>query len=132
MIEQTNGLTERINQTLSRSLIKVVSEDQDDWDKKLDSIIFGYRVAKQRTTGYSPFFMLYHREPRLPIDIELMSDTNAGDDADMDDYIAAMLSVRNNLKPEAMKNIEKSQQDQKYYYDKKHGCQVCIYAWLVM
>ena len=32
---QTNGLTERFNQTL-RSLIEFVNKNQDDWDEKLD------------------------------------------------------------------------------------------------
>jgi len=126
-IEQTNGLTERLNQTLSRSLIKIINEDQDDWDKKLDSILFAYRAAKHRTTGYSPFFMLYHREPRLPIDTELMPDKKSGDDPDICDYATTMLSVCNSLKSEAMKNITNAQQYQKRYYDKKHGYQVCTY-----
>lgn len=73
-MKQTNGLTERFNQTLSRSLVKFINENQDDWDDKLDPILFGYRAAKHHTTGYSPFFMMYHREARLPIDAELMSE----------------------------------------------------------
>jgi len=38
---QTNGLTERFNQTLSRCLAKVVDEDQQNWDEKLDTILMG-------------------------------------------------------------------------------------------
>ena len=72
--------------------------------------------------------MLYHQEPHLPVDIELIPDKKSGDDIDIDDYITAMLSVRNNLGPVAMKNIKRSQKD---YYDKKHGCQV-IHAWIIV
>ena len=123
-ILQTNGLTERFNQTLCRSLVKFVNESQDDWDLTLDPILFGYRVAKHRTTGYSPFFMLYHREARLPIDIELMPDSSENGDGGCDNYIQAMLKVRDDLKPEAMRNIKSAQAYQKQYYDKRHAPQV--------
>ena len=42
---QTNGLVERFNQTLQRSLLKVVNENQTDWDEKLDGVLFAYRTA---------------------------------------------------------------------------------------
>ena len=51
---QTNGLTERFNQTLSRYLAKIVSDDQTDWDEKLDTVLMGYRASKQASTKHSP------------------------------------------------------------------------------
>ena len=118
-------MTERFNQTLSCSLIKIIDEDQKNWDDKLDSVLFGYRVAKQRTTGYSPFFMLYHREPSLPIDVEVMSDSVAdSEEHSVDAYIATMVDVRDSLKLDAKKNIERSQKYQKSHYDKRQGSQV--------
>lgn len=36
---QTNGLTERFNQTLSRCLAKVCNEDHTDWDLKIDTVL---------------------------------------------------------------------------------------------
>ncbi len=40
---QTNGLTERFNQTLKSALIQVVNRQQNDWDLHLEKILFGYR-----------------------------------------------------------------------------------------
>ena len=45
-----------------------------------------YRVSKYKSTGYSPYFMMYHRQPRLPIDVEFFSnhsleDENAANDS---------------------------------------------------
>ena len=48
---KTNCLTERLNQTLSRALSKLVNEEHNDWDQKLDTILFAYRVSKQKSTG---------------------------------------------------------------------------------
>ena len=106
---QTNGLTERFNLTLCRSLVKFINESQDDWDQKLESILFGYRAAKHRTTGFSSFFMLYHREALLPIDVELMPNRRSECVEPIDDYIQAMLQVRDDLKPEAMRSIKRAQ-----------------------
>lgn len=47
--------------------MKFVGENQDDWDNHLDATLFGYRTSKHRSTGYSPFLMLYHREAHLPV-----------------------------------------------------------------
>ena len=44
---QTNALVERFNQTLQRSLVKLVNTNQNDWDEKLDGVLFAYRTAKQ-------------------------------------------------------------------------------------
>ena len=52
---QANGLTERLNQTLGCSLSKLVNEDHDDWDQKLDSVLFVYHASKQKSTGYLLF-----------------------------------------------------------------------------
>ena len=66
---QTNGLDERFNQTLQRALLKMIDENQSEWDKFLDSVLFAYRTSKQASTTFSPFFLLYGREPTLPVDL---------------------------------------------------------------
>ncbi|KAL5517002.1 hypothetical protein EMCRGX_G002466, partial [Ephydatia muelleri] len=47
---QTNGLVERYNQTLQRSLIKLCNDKQNDWDDLLDPVLFAYRTSKQKST----------------------------------------------------------------------------------
>lgn len=64
---QANGLTERANQTLTRSLIKMTKNDPDNWDKQIPTVLMGYRATKQASTKYSPFFMLHGHEMVMPI-----------------------------------------------------------------
>ena len=47
-------MLEKFNQTLQRSLVKVVNENQTDWDEKLDGVLFAYRTVKQKSTNYHP------------------------------------------------------------------------------
>ena len=62
---QTNGLTERFNQALSNCLVSKINESQNNWDDKLDEILFSYRVSKQASTKYSPYFLMFGRHPHL-------------------------------------------------------------------
>ena len=66
---QTNGLDEQFNQTLQRALLKMVNENENQCDKFLDSVLFAYRTSRQASTKYSPFFLMFGREPKLPIDL---------------------------------------------------------------
>ena len=53
---QTNGLDERLNQTVTKSLVKYINADQNDWDENLESVLFSYRTSFHSTTKYTPFF----------------------------------------------------------------------------
>lgn len=91
----------------------MINEYHNDWDDKLDSMLFGYRVATHRSTGYSPFFMLYHRESRLPVEISVTSQSEGNDDESVDDYIMRMVKVCEDLRPRVTQNIETAQKHQK-------------------
>ena len=47
------------------------SRDQKDWDVSLQMLAFAYLTTKQESTGYSPFFLLYGRDARLPVEVTL-------------------------------------------------------------
>ena len=67
---------ERFNRTTQEAFLKCqefsdkVKEADVDWHRKLNSILFAYRVRKQASTCISPFFMMYGREPILPWEVE--------------------------------------------------------------
>lgn len=65
---QTDGLVERFHRTLTDMLAKSVEKNGKDWDKHLPYVLFAYRSCLQQSTGESPFFLLYGRDPRLPSD----------------------------------------------------------------
>ena len=117
-----------MNQTLSCSLSKLVNEDQTNWDEKLETVLSAYRVSKQKSTGYSPFYMMFHRQPLLPIDSELVQSFQNDDEPDIEAFIDRMIDIRDKLKEVASRNISKSQSEQKKYYDSKHSTEVLIFS----
>lgn len=74
---QTDGLTERFNQTLKQMLRKFVNETGSDWDQWLPYLLFAYREVPQASTGFSPFELLYGHEVRVPL--ALLRETWEGD-----------------------------------------------------
>ena len=65
---QTNGQTERFNRTLVDTLTKICTT-KANWDMMLGPALFAYQTAVHRSTGHSPFRMIFGRDPKLPIDI---------------------------------------------------------------
>ena len=60
----TNGLDEHWNGTLQIALCNVIDQDvQDNWDEHLDPIMSTYRATHHESTGFSPYFIVFHREP---------------------------------------------------------------------
>ncbi|KAG1439896.1 hypothetical protein G6F55_013628 [Rhizopus delemar] len=49
-------------------LIKYVNGDVHSWDEHMDTALFACRVRKHATTGFSPFYLTYGVEPRIPGD----------------------------------------------------------------
>ncbi|UYV70559.1 hypothetical protein LAZ67_7003536 [Cordylochernes scorpioides] len=101
---QTNGLTERLNRTLINMISMYVNTDQKNWDEILPFITHAYNTTIQETTGYSPFFLLFGREP-----MSLLDDENIPTDSNMDDY------------DEYIENYLDKIQGRDRNYDKKHN-----------
>jgi hypothetical protein len=66
---QADGLAERAVQTTKRALRKHVEQEQSiaAWDTKaLPWIALGYNASVQKSTGYSPYHLLYGTQPTIP------------------------------------------------------------------
>lgn len=68
---ETDGLVERFNRTLINMISKYVDENQKDWDNWLPYILYAYRTSTRDSTKFTPFVLMFGREPVLPIEISL-------------------------------------------------------------
>ena len=74
---QTNGLTERTNQSLIQKLAKG-ADSPTNWDTALNFSVFAYNISYQRKLMASPFELLYGRSPTLiPYPSEPVNDDTA-------------------------------------------------------
>ena len=131
---QTNGLDERTNQTLTRALIKF-SEAKENWDLNIDAALYAYRIAKQDSSQFSPFFIMYNRNPRMAIDHEFSckATTNVtGENTctyDMEETYGNLVAIREKYHQKVLKNIERAQQRQKAQYNAKRDT---LHVWVIM
>ena len=66
---QSNGSAERVHQTLRRMIRKLDSELHRKWLAHLGSVIIAYNATRSLVTGFSPYYLMFGRRPRLPIDL---------------------------------------------------------------
>ncbi|KAL2631182.1 hypothetical protein R1flu_015868 [Riccia fluitans] len=62
-----NGQAESTNKILITMLHKVVDEHKRNWHFKLSSVLWAYRIAFKTHLGYSPYYLTFGVQPRLPL-----------------------------------------------------------------
>ena len=65
----TNGLCERLNQTLIRMLRTLTQDKKANWKSHVASLVHAYNASRHDSTKYSPFYLMFGRHPRLTVDV---------------------------------------------------------------
>jgi transposase InsO family protein len=104
---QTDGQTERLNQTLEVMLRSYVNYQTNDWDDWLPFAEFCQNNNVHSSTGSTPFFLNFGRHPVTPTTLTNGS-TNNDASADLATNIEMMLNVAKN-------NLESASADQARY-----------------
>ncbi|XP_078233523.1 uncharacterized protein LOC144583518 [Pogona vitticeps] len=94
---ESNGLTEKFNGTLMRMIRAYLAENPNNWDQKLQSLLFAYQSVPQASTGFSPFELLFGRRVKGPLDLIQQNWEQITQD-DPQDVVTYINSLRNDLK----------------------------------
>ncbi|XP_064637297.1 uncharacterized protein LOC135493704 [Lineus longissimus] len=87
------------------------AEKKRRWPQHLPELVFAYNAAPHQSTGYSPYFLFFGHDPRLPIDQLLPSVEDTDHQVDYDEWITlhhtrmkeAQVLARTRLEKEALK-----------------------------
>ena len=118
---QTNGSAERVHQTLQHMIGKLDPEKRKKWLAHIGSIIIAYNSTRSLVTGYSLYYLMFGRRPRLPIDLLFPTCRTQMLTRTIDEYIASLYDRLRDSLAIARDCAVKEAQRQKRLYDRKVG-----------
>ena len=71
---QDNASVERLNRTLLSMLGVPTDTQKSEWSKHIRYLAHAYNCTRNDATGYSPFYLMFLRHPRLKVDWLFASD----------------------------------------------------------
>jgi hypothetical protein len=110
---QTDGQTERMNQTIEQYLRIYCNYQQDNWHDNLPLAEFAYNNAFQSSIRCSPFYANYGYHPRFTVDLRRTKNPD----------IPAAKELAESLQHShqaLIENVKSAQNSQARYYDAKH------------
>lgn len=128
---QTNTKAERFNRFLAESLTHYLNKKKSNWDDYLDAVTFAYNTSYIETIEESPFFMLYGRDPRLPIDVILGSPEV--EKVDLKQYKLELTARLRDAYTEVRKLQAEARAKNKFLYDKgKQTVDYSVNDWVLV
>ena len=116
---QGNGQCERFNSTLCNMLGTLSEEEKSDWKSYLGCMTHAYNCTKHASTTYSPYYLMFGRHPRLPIDVEFgLPKSNSGDNSSKSRYVQKLRRRLNYAFQKATKVASQQANKYKSSYDK--------------
>ena len=116
---QGNGQCERFNSTLCNMLGTLSEEEKSDWKSFLGYMTHAYNCTKHASTTYSPYYLMFGRHPRLPIDVEFgLPKSNCGDNSSKSRYVQKLRRRLNYAYQKATKVANQQASKYKSSYDK--------------
>ena len=65
---QTNRLVERSHQIIMHMIGKLGEDKKANWPSHWAEIAHAYNATQSALTGYSPHYLMFGKQPRLPVD----------------------------------------------------------------
>lgn len=116
---QGNGTTERFNRTLMNMLGTLEPQH-------LDAMTHAYNCTRHDSTGYTPYFLMFGRQPRLPVDLifGLHSTNQRACECEYSEYVQTLRDCLSQVYAQANETSHQAKGQQKKYYDQRAKSQV--------
>lgn len=106
---EANGMDERFNGSLVKILKNYVDSNQNNWDEKMIWALMLYNTTPHESTQMSPYTILYGKNPRSPLTLPLVENSD----------VRTSFSNHEDIRAFARTNMLAAQASQKRYFDLK-------------
>ena len=110
------NLAERPHRIIHDMMAKIST--RDDWDEYVPSIRASINFSKSASRGYSPFYLLFHRESHIPLDTLLKENEDYEEE---DDFLQTALKRMNVSQGMVKKRLQESKERNRNYYNSKYN-----------
>ncbi len=120
---QLDGMVERFNRTLLSMLSTCIEEHPFEWEDHLRKVCLAYNTSTHSTTGHTPFFLMFGRQARLPVDVMFGTPLPASEATDrIPTYVLDLKRTLTAAYDKVRAKMGTQQERQKENYDSKvHG-----------
>ena len=129
---QTNGSCERFNSTLLNMIGTLPQIAKKNWPEWVGTLTQAYNCTMSQVTGCSPYYLIYGRTPKLPIDIEFRVTFLEISESSHQNYADKLNARLKWAYKVACETNEKELSRHKRYYDKKYRCMKILPGDLVL
>ena len=118
---QTNGQVECMNQIIIRMIGKLEEDKKACWSEHLPELLLAYSATCSTVTGYSPYYLLFGRRPRIPVDYLFPTLHDSPHQTKMEVSVVAMQKRLKEAFAVARHLTSEEAAKQCRYYDRKAG-----------
>lgn len=109
---------ERFNRTLLSMLGTLEEKDKSCWREFVRPLVHAYNCTKHESTGFSPYELMFGRQPRLPLDLAFGLPTESNLQISHSQYVQQLKSHLKESYDVAMRNAQKLAERNKARFDK--------------
>ena len=118
---QGDGKVERFNRTIINMLKTLQEKEKRRWADHVDKLVFAYNCTRNDTTTFSPFYLLFGRSPRLPVDFMFDLEVREREEISVSrsDFAESWKQAMSDAYAVVRDQAKKSADRRKKHYDKK-------------
>ena len=118
---QTNDQVEHMNQMIIRMITKLEEDKKACWSKHLPELLLAYNATRSVVTRYSPYYLLFGRRSRIPVDYLFPTLHDSPHQTKMEVSVVDMQKRLKEAFAVARHPTSEEAAKQRHYYDPKAG-----------
>ena len=116
---ETNGQCEGFNATLINMLGTLPTHAKENWQECIATLTHAYNCTVSSVTGFSPYFSMFGRTPKIPLDIEMGVTLVEQENVSYQNYAKKLQARLKWAYQIAQENSQRVSEHHKKFYDKK-------------